>query len=95
MVRSQQSLENLVGKQQPMWDGYLDGSRGASALFKLRVGDWDMGRKRRHWQGEADEVCRLCGDGLESIVHLVQVCKVMKENMNDMGWGWGRMRMLV
>ena len=81
-IDTHRTTELLRYKQGPKWEKYIDGSWGAKCLFKFRVGDWDMGYKRVHWKGEEALGCRLCGDGPESVEHLILSCDKVAQIRN-------------
>ena len=97
-VKVHKTLEWVKAKVKPKWEGYLNGSRGASALFKLRVGDWDMGAKRRHWVAEGGDMCRLCLQGKETLEHILGTCESIKARMKggrlDI-WGSGEVKLIL
>ena len=62
-------------KEYPAWEGYLNGSKGAEQLFKIRVGDWDMWEKRKHWDKNGNDRCRLCKIEWETVGHIIGECE--------------------
>ena len=73
-VKISKNLEWLKNKEKPKWEYYLNGTDLSKALFKLRTGDWDYGEKRKKWEGEGKELCRLCGQSVENTYHIVMEC---------------------
>ena len=78
-VTKQSSLKYLSNKPEPKYEKYMDGSKKAIALFKLRTGDWGGWDRRKHWEVEGTPECRLCGKGEENLSHLIQNCKETRD----------------
>ena len=92
------SLDWVRGEDGPALKGYFDGSKGASILFKLRVGSLELGG-RTTWKEE--NKCMICTNGdIEDRIHFVGECPTLrgerirlKQEFQDQGkvWEWGNM----
>ena len=75
-IQLKSSLNLIVGKRKPIYEKYLNGTKGATAMFKLRNGDWGRWKKNRQGTGIKDiRKCRLCRKKEENISHLIGECE--------------------
>ena len=49
----------------------------ARLLFSIRCGTLDLKMLRRYQYDDGDCLCRLCGIGEETVVHIVNVCEMI------------------
>ena len=81
------SLECIRGEVSPKWAGFMDGSWGSKALFRLRNGDWQS----RGSNVEGNRSCMLCGVGENTIWHVIGECQNTWERVGrQRGVVWDR-----
>jgi len=77
-MEQKSSLEvNRGGKRH--WggvEGLYDNTRGSGLLADARAGMLDTGVYRSHFE-DVDGVCKLCGQGEETVQHVVVACPVL------------------
>jgi hypothetical protein len=85
-MEGKSSLRWYSSKEKMGMEGYWDGSRGATLIFKARVGDLTVGKRDNKWAGRED--CWRCGAGVEEdIPHLLLECPAYQEERDQ--WGPG------
>ena len=85
-VEGKTSLQHYRIKGEMGVEGYWDGSRGATLVFKARVGDLGLGKK--DYKREGDGMCRLCDEGAqEDGTHLLLECAAYGKERGE--WGPG------
>jgi hypothetical protein len=86
------SLQHYRSKGKMGVEGYWDGSRGATLVFKARVGDLGLGKKDFNRGGEGE--CKLCEEGVEEDgTHMLLECAAYgkaREEWGPGGEGLGR-----
>ena len=75
----------FMSQEYPRWGEYLNGTKGGTNLFKLRTGDWDVWEKRKHWDRNGLEKCRLCNNKTETMEHVIGECPMTVEERRKLG----------
>jgi hypothetical protein len=84
------TLQGYRGKTQLGMEGYWDGTRGATLIFKARIGDLRLGK--RDYSGKGSEECQMCREGVgEDVPHFLLECPAYRgerEEWDPGGRGW-------
>ena len=71
--------KNIIIEETPE---YLRGKRSKkerNMIARYRCGNETRGSQ--HWLGEVERRCRICGEGIENMLHILKECEETKDEM--------------